>query len=169
MHKGVAGDQRESNVVGPFSWPGRYVVMSNQAEPTRPFPKSIDPLYVKHYEGLKRGEVLVPCCRDCKALQWPPRVMCDECHSIDFDQVAMPTRARVFSYVTVNRAFHPWFAARAPYFTVLGDFGNGVRMLGLLRDASADGVGCDQEVEVGFDSVGEFAVLEWRLADETAA
>lgn len=135
----------------------------------RPFPAEIDPLYVAYFEGLNRGEVHVPRCLGCGQLQWPPRPMCGTCHGIEFVQAAMPDRARIFSYATVNRAFHPWFAARAPYVTVIGDFGNGVRMLGLLQEAPVEGVRCGQELAVNFGTVGEFTVLEWRLTDEEAA
>lgn len=129
----------------------------------RPIPRQIDPLYQPYFDGLSQGKVLAPQCDNCGELQWPPQPMCPHCHGVDFTQVEMPAQATVFTFSTAYRAFHPWFAERTPYHMVVGDFGNGVRIVGNLWDQ-------DLEIKIGmpivpsFARAGDLTILEWKPA-----
>ncbi|MGM7671142.1 Zn-ribbon domain-containing OB-fold protein [Microbacterium sp. A93] len=142
--------------------------MSTHESPQRPIPSEIEPHYAQYFEGLAEGRLTAPQCRGCERWQWPPRPMCGDCHGVDFDWSELPGQAEMFSFTTIERAFHPWFAERIPYTVAIGDFGNGVRIMGLLQD-SGDGPepACGQALAPVFTPAGDITVLEWRQAHDT--
>lgn len=137
--------------------------MSVQDSPQRPVPTEVEPHYAEYFAGLAEGRLTAPRCRACGRWQWPPRPMCPGCHGVEFDWTELPCTAEMFSFTTINRAFHPWFAQRTPYTVAIGDFGNGVRIMGMLQQGEAGPEpACGQELEAVFEPAGELTVLEWR-------
>ena len=77
----------------------------------------------------------------------------------------MPTSGTVYTFVTVYRAFHPWFADRVPYACVVADLGERIRVMGACFGEDADSVRCGVPVDAVFVPADRLTVLEWRLRE----
>ncbi len=123
----------------------------------RPLPQ-IDRDHAEWWAGLARHELLVQECPRCKALTFPPEPACPACRSLERGWRRSSGRGRVFSWVVVRRASHPYFADKVPYAVVLVAMDEGFRVVGSFEgplDALCDGL----PVEVGFDDVNDEVTL----------
>jgi len=56
------------------------------------------------WDGVQAGHFLIQRCEDCGVLRHPPRPMCGECQSIQWDSVPSAGQGEVYSYVVIH---HP--------------------------------------------------------------
>lgn len=127
--------------------------------PPRPVP---DHDSAPFWEGLKRHELLVQRCDYCGELQFPFRPACTKCASTTLSTVAVSGRGTVLSSVVTHRVFHPAFAERVPYTTVLVqlDEGDDLLMYGMLSGAS-DALREGERVLASFVDYDGFTLAEW--------
>lgn len=130
--------------------------MSAPAAPPLP---AVTPALEPFLAAARRGELVVQRCGGCGALRFPAREVCSRCLSREAGWVPVSGRGRVWSFVVMHQAAHPWFAARVPYAVVQVELEEGVRMLSNLQDVPASAVRIGQPVEVVFDAVGGDVVL----------
>jgi len=97
-----------------------------QSPPPRPLPQ-IDPDHLPWWEGLRRHELLVQECPACRRCVFPPQPACPYCRSLERGWRRSSGRGKVYSWVTVRRASHPWFADKIPFAAVL------VGMVGVMN------------------------------------
>jgi hypothetical protein len=71
------------------------------------------------WRGLCEGALRVQRCRGCAALRWPPRELCNRCHSFAHEWIALSGRGRVVSWVRTHQAFAPAWREELPYDVVL--------------------------------------------------
>ena len=128
----------------------------------RPAPSRINRFFQPYFDGLAESRILVPQCLKCNAKQFPPREVCGYCQGIDFDWANMPLEATIYTYTIVYRAFHPWFSERTPYGVVVGDLGDGIRILGACFDHDIERLACGGVVSAEFELNGELPLLQWR-------
>lgn len=87
---------------------------------TTPPPRPVPDLdSAPFWAALTRHELLVQHCDACGELQFPFRPACTRCLAPAPTTRAVSGRARVLSWVITHRVFHPAFADRVPYTTVL--------------------------------------------------
>jgi uncharacterized OB-fold protein len=122
----------------------------------------VDPLFEPYFAGLAESRIRVPSCVACGRRQFPPRGVCPACQGLDFEWIDMPTSGTVYTFVTTYRAFHPWFAERVPYASVVADLGDGIRVMGACFD-DAELVRCGAPVDAAFVPADGLTVLEWHL------
>jgi hypothetical protein len=113
------------------------------------------------WEGCRAGELRIPKCQDCGRLVWYPASTCPECGGGRHEWTRVSGRGRLFTWVTVYRAFLPGFEQRVPFVTALVELEEDprVRLATFLRDAPASGLTIGLPVEVVFDEVEEGARL----------
>lgn len=129
----------------------------------RPAPDLDDPLFGPYWRGAAEGRLLVPRCRACATLQWPPRARCPVCGEHDLGWEDAPPAGTVHSHIVNHRAFYPSFEPEIPYVSLAVDVLDGVRMLGTLVDGDAVRTGAP--VEAVFREVPEgFTLVCWRLS-----
>jgi uncharacterized OB-fold protein len=93
------------------------------------------------WEGVKQGELLIQRCSDCNTLRHPPRPMCGECQSIEWDSVASRGSGTVNSYVVIHHPPVPGYDY--PLVVAVVDLEEGTRFVSNIVD-------CDPaEVEIG--------------------
>src|SRR5207302_7059365 len=61
------------------------------------------------FEGAKAGKLLIQRCGSCGRLRHPPRAMCGNCHSLEWETVEASGRGTVYSHVTVHHPQVPAF------------------------------------------------------------
>jgi uncharacterized OB-fold protein len=127
--------------------------------PRRPRPAVSDDTRF-FWDGLERGELLIQRCVGCGTLRHPPRPMCGECRSLDWDTVRSSGRGTVHSFVVHHHPPVPGF--EVPFVVVLVDLEEGVRIVSNLVGAEPS-IGLP--VEVSFERVdGELTLPIFRGA-----
>jgi uncharacterized OB-fold protein len=130
-----------------------------------------DGLGAEFWEAAQRHELVVQRCNVCKAFQWGPEWVCNECHSFDLGYERVSGRGTIYSWERAWYPVHPALKNAVPYIVVLvelPDAGN-VRMVGnLLGDPEQD-VEIGAEVEAVFeDHAGDepYTLVQWRVAND---
>ena len=86
------------------------------------------------WEQVAGGVVTIQRCTNCHTLRHPPRPMCSECRSLDWDFIPASGKGTVASYTVL---YHPQFPGYDyPLTIVLVDLEEGTRMTAGLK-------GCD--------------------------
>lgn len=98
------------------------------------------------WEAVDNGKVLIQRCKSCQTLRHPPRPMCGECQSIEWDSIESSLDGEVFSFTQIHYPKFPGY----PYPLVIGviSLGEGTRLV-------ANIVGCEPEdVHIGMKVKG---------------
>jgi uncharacterized OB-fold protein len=93
------------------------------------------------WQMAEQGKLGIQRCLGCRSLRHPPRPMCGDCHSLDWDVVESSGKGSICSYTVLH---HPQFPGYDyPLIIVLVDLAEGTRLTSQL-------VGCPpQEVDFG--------------------
>jgi uncharacterized protein len=115
------------------------------------------------WQLAEQGKLGIQRCLGCRTLRHPPRPMCGDCHSLDWDVLESSGKGTICSYTVLH---HPQFSGYDyPLIIVLVDLAEGTRLTSQL-------VGCrPQDVDFGLpiemliqrDADG-FALPVFRLA-----
>jgi hypothetical protein len=85
------------------------------------------------WQRAAEGVLAIQRCAKCGTLRHPPRPMCSECRTLEWDHVAASGRGTVASYTVL---YHPRFPGyEYPLIIVLVDLDEGVRITAELKDA----------------------------------
>jgi uncharacterized protein len=93
------------------------------------------------WQMAENGKLGIQRCKRCQTLRHPPRPMCGDCHSLDWDAVESCGKGSICSYTVLH---HPQFPGYDyPLIIVLVDLQEGTRLTSQL-------VGCQpQDVDFG--------------------
>lgn len=76
-------------------------VDNTPATPTRiPSPRGHDNKW--WWDGIDKGVLLIQRCKDCKTLRHPPRPMCGECQSLQWDSIESSLKGEVYSFTQIH-------------------------------------------------------------------
>jgi uncharacterized OB-fold protein len=84
------------------------------------------------WEALAERRLLLPHCPSCGRTWFPPTPGCPYCGSTSVELLESCGRGYVYSWVIVNRALSPAFAADVPYTILAVDLEEGARIFGRL-------------------------------------
>jgi uncharacterized OB-fold protein len=118
---------------------------------------SISPDTAFFWDGLKEHKLLIQRCTGCGALRNPPRPMCPNCTSLEWDTVASSGRGTVYSFVMPQHPRYPFL--EYPYIVALVALEEGVRLVSNLRDVAPDDVSVGMPVEVFYETFDNDLVL----------
>ncbi len=104
-----------------------------------------------YWEGCRRGELLIPRCRDCGWYQFYPRAVCGNCLSQNIEWVPSSGRGQVYSYTVIHQNQSPGFASEVPYVLAYIELEEGVRMMSNVVNCPPDEVRIGMPVEVLFE------------------
>ena len=124
-----------------------------------------------YWEGAAAGELRLPFCGSCGAVNWYPKPTCAGCAAAGFEWRAVGGAGTLFSYSVVSHAFLPQYRDLLPMIPALVvlDEVPGVRIVTRLVDADPSALACDAPVEVVFGPLrfvgidGEVVVPLFRL------
>ncbi|MGA7050946.1 MAG: Zn-ribbon domain-containing OB-fold protein [Mycobacterium sp.] len=109
------------------------------------------------YEGLREHKLLIQRCSDCKTLRVPPRPMCGNCQSLNWETAESSGHGTVYSYVMPQYPPLPFF--EYPYTVVLVDLDEGVRIVSNLREIAPGDVKVGMPVEVFYEAFNDDALV----------
>ena len=113
------------------------------------------------WEGCRAGRLLIPRCRACGRWVWYPAAACPGCGGGDHVWTPVSGRGRLFTWVTVHRAFLPGYEGRVPFVTALVELEEDarVRLATFLREVPPGGPRLGLPVEVTFERVDDRLTL----------
>jgi len=109
------------------------------------------------WEGVDRGDLLIQHCTSCGQLRHPPRPMCPNCQSLDWDTVTASGKGEVFSFIIPHYPQVPFF--EYPYVVAVVALEEGTRLISNVIDIDPGDVTIGMPVEVRFVKVDDELVL----------
>lgn len=121
--------------------------MTEAGEITRPAPIVTDDNRF-YWDAAVEGRLVTQRCRQCGRLRHPPRPMCPECHSLEFEIIDLMGEGEVYSYAILHHPQNPAFDY--PVIAALIDLTEGVRVLSNLVDIDPKDITIGMSVTVDF-------------------
>ena len=122
------------------------------------------------WEGLRRHQLAILRCADCRFFVHPPQASCPRCLSLDVVAEAVSGRGTVYSFTVANREFAP--GIKPPYVAALVDLveQDGLRLVTNLVNVAVGDVRIGMPVRVVFvDLDGADVTLAYFEPDPAAA
>lgn len=110
---------------------------------------SISPDTEFFWSGLADHKLLIQRCTDCKTLRVPPRPMCGNCQSLNWDSVESTGRGKVYSFVMPQ--YPPLPFLQYPYVVALVELDEGVRIVSNLCGIEPAAIEVGLPVEVFYE------------------
>jgi uncharacterized OB-fold protein len=111
------------------------------------------------WDGLREGELRLQHCSVCGLVAHPPRAMCHECGSFEFEWEPVSGRGTVYTFAITQQPIHPALVDHTPFATVVIELEEGPRMTSNLIDVPPDEIEIGLAVEVVFDDVTDEVTL----------
>jgi len=89
--------------------------MSEIDEKPLPYPDRDSQPY---WQALSEGRFELQRCDACETLRWPPRAICNRCHSFDATWGEVPRNGRIVAWTRTHQVFAPAFRDDVPYVNV---------------------------------------------------
>jgi uncharacterized OB-fold protein len=103
-----------------------------------------DPRNLPHWEGAKRGVLLLQRCKDCGHFSFPATSQCAKCHLENSEWVEASGYATVESFCTFHKAYWPELKANLPYSVIQVELEEGVSFI-----SNITGLGHPDELKIG--------------------
>jgi uncharacterized OB-fold protein len=84
---------------------------------------------------MNEGKLMAGKCKKCGKIHFPPRPLCDECFSKEFDWTPIATEGRLLTYTIIHIA-PAQFQAMAPYAIGIIGLNNGLKIPGMIKNAA---------------------------------
>ena len=101
------------------------------------------------YKFIQQGKLMAGKCLKCGKIHLPPRPMCDNCYSQQFEWMETPKNGKLLTYTVIHIA-PTQFQNLAPYPVGIVELGNGLRLPGMILGVSQD------QLKVGIALVIDF-------------
>ena len=108
----------------------------NNESVSKPAPHPTD-VSLPYWESLSQGVLSLQRCAHCDKYRHYPRLVCDNCYSLEVEWVESSGRGQIHSWTVAHHAFHPGFVGDLPYVLAVVELEEGVRALGRLRGIDA--------------------------------
>ena len=109
------------------------------------------------WDGVRAHRLLIQRCVSCGALRHPPRPMCPQCQSLEWDTIESSGRGTVFSFVIPHHPPLPWFPE--PYVVALVDLEEGTRIVTNIVGVAPERVTIGMPVVVQYEQFDGDLVL----------
>lgn len=102
-------------------------------------------------------------CKKCGKIFFPPRLVCNQCKSREFETIQLSREGKVLTY-TVIRVAPSQFVDQAPYPIAVVELKDGVRLLTQITDCNVDDIKIGMPVKLEFRKVsddGEAGIINY--------
>jgi uncharacterized OB-fold protein len=110
------------------------------------------------YRNVSQGKLLGAKCRKCGKIHLPPRPLCDNCLSKEFDWTDFPKKGMLLTYTVIHIA-PAQFQDVAPYAMGIVEFGKDLKLPGMIHGAPLDKIKIGMELTIEFGT--EAAIQSW--------
>jgi uncharacterized OB-fold protein len=84
------------------------------------------------YKNMLQGKLLGAKCKKCGKVHLPPRPLCSDCFSKEFEWIELPQKGTLLTYTVIHIA-PPQFQGMAPYAVGIVQLESGVNIPGMIR------------------------------------
>lgn len=105
------------------------------------------------YKHINQGKLLGGKCRKCGKVHLPPRPLCDNCYSKEFEWTEIQTKGKLLTYTIIHIA-PTQFQSMAPYAMGIVQLENGLKMPGMIRDVKPE------QIRIGMSLAMDFGTCQ---------
>ena len=116
---------------------------------------------IPFWEALKEGELRLQKCAGCGAVHHPPRTMCDNCRSFDFEWMPVSGQGAVYSFIVTRQPIHPALVDHTPFATVQVQLEEGQILTSNLIDVAPDDIEIGMPVQLAIQQVNDDVALPY--------
>ncbi|MCL2134548.1 MAG: Zn-ribbon domain-containing OB-fold protein [Candidatus Bathyarchaeota archaeon] len=102
------------------------------------------------YQFLLQGKLMAGKCLKCGKIHLPPRLMCDECYSTQFDWTQISNKGKLLTY-TVIHIGSTQFQNLVPYVVGIIEIDNGLKIPGIIHGVAQEQLKIGMSLFVDFD------------------
>ena len=101
------------------------------------------------YKFLGQQKLMAGKCLKCEKIHLPPRPLCDNCFSIDFEWVNVSGKGKLLTYTVINIA-PAQFQKLAPYAVGIVQLENDVKIPGMIQGLQPEQLKIGMELTLDF-------------------
>jgi uncharacterized OB-fold protein len=101
------------------------------------------------YKFLAQGKLMAGKCIRCGKIHLPPRPLCDQCFSQEFEWIEVSGKGRLLTYTVIHIA-PPQFQAMAPYAVGIVQLENGLKIPGMIQGVAHEQLKIGMELTIDF-------------------
>ncbi len=107
------------------------------------------------WDGCRNHELRLQHCRPCGAFRHPPRPMCPQCTSLDYEWAPVSGRGTVYTFTIVHRPTLPAFEVGVPYNVAVVQLEEGPYLVSNIIGCRNDEIAIGMAVHVEFEDLTE--------------
>ena len=101
------------------------------------------------YKFLSQGKLMAGKCKRCGKTHLPPRPLCDNCYSQEFEWVEVSGKGKLLTYTVIHIA-PTQFQALAPYAVGILQLENGLKLPGMIPNVPKEQLKVGMELAIDF-------------------
>jgi uncharacterized OB-fold protein len=101
------------------------------------------------YKHMLQGKLLGGKCKKCGKVHLPPRPLCSECFSNDFEWVELPQNGKLLTYTIIHVA-PTQFQGMAPYAIGIVQLENGTNIPGMIKSVAIEQIKIGMTLTIDF-------------------
>ncbi|MCG6961061.1 Zn-ribbon domain-containing OB-fold protein [bacterium BMS3Abin03] len=110
----------------------------------------ISPRYAREIPQRYRLEASK--CKSCGNVSFPPRLVCPECKSREFETIKLNDEGKILTY-TIIRVASDTFSKISPFAVAVIEVNDGARLMAQIADSSLDKVAIGKKVKIVFRKI----------------
>jgi len=103
------------------------------------------------YDFLANKELKVVRCRSCGKFVMPPSSRCKNCFSVNLEWVKLMGSGKILSFSEIHVS-NKEFESRIPYVVAIVEMDEGVRLPGIVKNATRSNIEIDSRVLIKLDN-----------------
>jgi uncharacterized protein len=101
------------------------------------------------YKFLNQKKLMAGKCKKCGKIHLPPRPLCDNCFSRDFEWISVSGKGKLLTYTVIHIA-PTQFQALTPYVVGIIQLENGIKIPGMVQSLKQEQLVIGMELTLDF-------------------
>lgn len=139
--------------------------MASPSPAAKPLPQPT-PTSQPFWDGLRRRQIQMQRCQQCRRFVFYPRSNCDQCLSADLQWETIDGRGAVFTYTVARRPTAPQFADEVPQKIAVVELDAGPRLTTTLVNVEPEAITIGMRVKPVFDDIAGTEITLLRYEPE---
>ena len=115
------------------------------------------------WEAAREHRLVLPRCRQCGNVWFPPYSSCPRCLSFDREWIDATGKGKVWGFIEMAQPYIASFRDDLPYNVALVELDEGPKMFGNIVGIPTDAIAVDMPVEAVFDDVtDDFTLIRFK-------
>ncbi len=93
-------------------------------------------------------------CKKCGKIFFPPRLICSNCKSREFEKIKLSEEGKIITYTTI-RVAPDQFSTQVPYNVAVIELNEGIRLMAQVVDCKPEDMAIGKPVKIVFRKVQE--------------